>query len=345
MSHIVHRFTHTVLLYLFTFLPFYLSLVSCGVDNGRFRLEGQLENVDQSEFYIYSIDAGNAKLDTITVAQGHFVYETNLKKLATFVLLYPNLSEQVIYGNSGVTAKLRGDASHLKEVEVTGTDENDQMTAWRLSVSEMTPPQVKQEAIKFIRENPSSILCNYILQRYLLTGDEADYKTAAELAALMLKAQPDNGHIIRLEKQLRGLKYAVKGATLPDFQATDINGNAVSRQSLKGELNIISTWSLWNFESQTQQRRLQALQRKYGSRLGLLSISLDASKKDCRKFLERDSIRWNVVCDGQVWETPLVLQLGFSDVPGNLLVDGQGKVLDVNMPTAKIEEKVRAILK
>jgi len=51
------------------------------------------------------------------------------------------------------------------------------------------------------------------------------------------------------------------------------------------------------------------------------------------------------VCDGNMWDTPIVADLGFYSVPGNLFLDRQGRVLEVNVPTGKIEEKVKSILK
>lgn len=324
---------------------FALLLASCGAESGRFRIEGHLKNMNQAEFYIYSIDGGFPKLDTIRVEKGRFVYETDLDRPATYSIIFPNGSEQAVFGNSGVVVELEGDASHLKEMTIKGTDENEQMTAWRTNANRLTPPEMKQAAIDFIRENLASSVSNYLLYRYLMLGTTPDYKAAAELTALMLKEQPENGRLIQLDKQLRGLKYAVKGAKLPDFQATDINGNAVSSQSLKAELNIIVVWSMWNYESQSMVRKLSDMKKEYGSRLSLMSISMDARKEDCSRFLERDSMRLSTVCDGRMWESPLVQQLGISDVPGNIFIDRQGKVIDVNVPIPKIEEKVKAVLK
>ncbi len=332
---------------LLTFLLFYLftfTFLSCGTENGRFRIKGHLQNMNQAEFYIYSPDAGFMKVDTIRVDKGSFVYETSLEKLATYILIYPNSSEQVVFGNSGATVEMEGDASHLKEMEVKGTEENEQMTAWRMNANRLTPPEVKQSAIDFIKEHPGSIVSNYLFQRYVMLDEEPDYRAAAALAKLMLKEQPENGRLIRLEKQLRGLQYFTKGAILPNFKATDINGNAVGRQSLHAELNIVSVWAMWNYDSMNMQRKLHRLQREYGSRMALVSISLDPRIKDCKTFVERDSIRWSNICDGKMWDSPLVQELGFSVIPGNILVDRQGKVIDVNVPVTKIEERVKAAL-
>lgn len=327
------------------YILFVLLLASCGAESGRFRIEGHLKNMNQAEFYIYSIDGGYPKLDTIRVEKGRFVYETDLDRPATYSIIFPNGSEQAVFGNSGVVVEMEGDASHLKEMAIKGTDENEQMTAWRANANRLTPPEVKQAAIDFIRENPASSVSNYLLYRYLMLGSTPDYKVAAELTALMLKEQPENGRLIQLDKQLRGLKFAMKGAKLPDFKATDINGNAVSSQSLKAELNIIAVWSMWNYESQSMVRKFNDMKKEYGSRLALIGISMDARKEDCSKFLERDSMRWSTVCDGRMWDSPLVQQLGITDVPGNIFIDRQGKVIDTNVPMPKIEERVKAVLK
>lgn len=327
------------------YMLFVLLLASCGAESGRFRIEGHLKNMNQAEFYIYSIDGGYPKLDTIRVEKGRFVYETDLDRPATYSIIFPNGSEQPVFGNSGVVVEMEGDASHLKEMAIKGTDENEQMTAWRANANRLTPPEVKQAAIDFIRENPASSVSNYLLYRYLMLGTTPDYKTAAELTTLMLKEQPENGRLIQLDKQLRGLKFAMKGAKLPDFKATDINGNAVGSQSLKAELNIIAVWSMWNYESQSMVRKFNDMKKEYGSRLALIGISMDARKEDCSKFLERDSMRWSTVCDGRMWDSPLVQQLGITDVPGNIFIDRQGKIIETNVPMPKIEERVKAVLK
>lgn len=327
------------------YMLFVLLLASCGAESGRFRIEGHLKNMNQAEFYIYSIDGGYPKLDTIRVEKGRFVYETDLDRPATYSIIFPNGSEQPVFGNSGVVVEMEGDASHLKEMAIKGTDENEQMTAWRANANRLTPPEVKQAAIDFIRENPASSVSNYLLYRYLMLGTTPDYKTAAELTTLMLKEQPENGRLIQLDKQLRGLKFAMKGAKLPDFKATDINGNAVSSQSLKAELNIIAVWSMWNYESQSMVRKFNDMKKEYGSRLALIGISMDARKEDCSKFLERDSMRWSTVCDGRMWDSPLIQQLGITDVPGNIFIDRQGKIIETNVPMPKIEERVKAVLK
>lgn len=322
-----------------------LLLASCGAESGRFRIEGRLANMNQAEFYIYNMDGGSLRLDTIKVVDGRFIYETDLEHQGTFVILYPNFSDQVVFGESGAVVEMAGDASHLKDMEVTGTDDNDLMTAWRIHANTLTPTEVNKSAVEFIKEHPASIVSNYLLSRYLVLDDSPDYQQAEELSLLLQKEQPQNGRLLNLSKLLAGLKNYQEGKKLPDFSATDINGKRVSRESLNGELNVICLWATWNYDSQSILRKLNKLRRDYGSRLSLLSICLEPSVKDCRRFVERDSMRWSHVCDGRMWESPLVTKLGFSDMPGNLFVDRHGKIVAVDVKNKDIEEKVKSFLK
>jgi len=322
-----------------------LLLASCGAESGRFRIEGRLANMNQAEFYIYNMDGGSLRLDTIKVVDGRFIYETDLEHQGTFVILYPNFSDQVVFGESGAVVEMVGDASHLKDMEVTGTDDNDLMTAWRIHANTLTPTEVNKSAVEFIKEHPASIVSNYLLSRYLVLDDSPDYQQAEELSLLLQKEQPQNGRLLNLSKLLAGLKNYQEGKKLPDFSATDINGKRVSRESLNGELNVICLWATWNYDSQSILRKLNKLRRDYGSRLSLLSICLEPSVKDCRRFVERDSMRWSHVCDGRMWESPLVTKLGFSDMPGNLFVDRHGKIVAVDVKNKDIEEKVKSFLK
>lgn len=301
--------------------------------------------MNQAEFYIYNMDGGSLRLDTIKVVDGRFIYETDLEHQGTFVILYPNFSDQVVFGESGAVVEMVGDASHLKDTEVTGTDDNDLMTAWRIHANTLTPPEVNKSAVEFIKEHPASIVSNYLLSRYLVLDDTPDYQQAEELSLLLQKEQPQNGRLLNLSKLLAGLKNYQEGKKLPDFSATDINGKRVSRESLNGELNVICLWATWNYDSQSILRKLNKLRRDYGSRLTLLSICLEPSVKDCRRFVERDSMRWSHVCDGQMWESPLVTKLGFSNMPGNLFVDRHGKIVAVDVKNKDIEEKVKSFLK
>jgi hypothetical protein len=91
--------------------------------------------------------------------------------------------------------------------------------------------------------------------------------------------------------------------------------------------------------------RLRHAKRQYGSQLGVVAICLDARPQDVKRRLERDSVPWQTVCDGRLWQTPLLAKLGLEDVPANLLVNDRGVIIDRNLKPQDLEDKIKQLLK
>ncbi len=332
-------------LIIFAFTTATMMLSSCGGKSGHFRIEGRFRNFNQGEFYIYSPYGGKAGTDTIKVADGRFAYEVALEEPATFVIIFPNFSEQAVFGQPGATAQIIGDASHLKEMEIKGTKANKLMTQFRMNVNKMSPPEIREAVVSFVREHPDSPVSLYIVNRYLVMSQSPDYAKAHELLGLMETENPQDVQIKRMKTQLAGLRAAAVGTKLPDFKATDTDGRNVSRAQLSGKVNIISTWATWSYESQTMQRRLRVMKKKYGDNLAIMSICLDGRKSDCTERTRRDSIDWPNVCDGTMWATPLLSTFGLATVPGNIVADKNGRVVARNLDSQQMEEKIKDMLK
>lgn len=322
-----------------------LLLGSCGVDSDRFRLEGRLRNMHQGEFWVYSTDGGIDGIDTIPVREGRFVYEIPMRSPSTLVIVFPNYSELPVFARPGAEVEIKGDATHLREMAINGTDENGEMTKLRMELNRLMPPEVPGKVEEFIRENPESEVSVYLLQRYFLQEDAADYKRAMALVELMLKEQPDNGRLIEWKKQLPALCRGMVKAKLPAFTASDVKGRTVTQDELKKKANVLTVWASWSFQSTDMQRRLIRLKHDYGERLGVVSICLDARPQDCRQRVERDSLPWKTVCDGRVWQTPLLAKLGISEVPASMVIDSRGVIVARDLAPQELEDELKKMLK
>lgn len=336
-----HRVWQKVLYMIIVSFSLSLFCSSCGAPGGHFRIEGRLRNINQGEFYLYSVDGGLAGLDTIHISDGRFSYETYLSDDAIFMMVFPNYSEQVIFGRSGATVKIEGDVSHLKEIEVSGTDENKQMTELRKHINGQTPPEQKKAALQFINDNPGSIVSIYLIDKFLLQEEKPDYKAAYALVGRLVAKSPDNARLLKLHQQLEQMKDLADNARIPDFSATDITGKQVNAFSLKSELNVILFWATWTSDSYNLISRMQAMKDEYGARLYVLSICIDAQKGDCKRRAERDSLKWPTVCDEKMWESPLLRKFSVTDVPDNIVADRSGRVVARNLTVQKLEEKIK----
>lgn len=324
---------------------FSLLFFSCSTPDDIFRLKGKFKNINQGELSVYSLYGGGS-IDTIRLNNGKFTYEILQEDTALLSVVFPNYSEIPVIAVPGSSVDMQGDASHLREVKVNGTDDNDELTKFRLQVAEQTPPEAVKTAAKFIEEHPASLGSIYVLNRFFLIKSDPDYAKADELLSLMVKASPGNVTLQRLQKQVEGLRNVRnEGGMLPDFSALTTKGKRVTKSDLKGELNIVSTWASWDVNSQAVQRELQKLSKKYGQRLQLLSVSLDANLEECKKTAERDSMTWFVVCDGKMWSSPVLGQLGLTAIPENIVTDRSGKIIARGLPLAEIRKTVEKRLK
>ena len=123
------------------------------------------------------------------------------------------------------------------------------------------------------------------------------------------------------------------------------DGRKVTEKALKGKVNVVTTWATWSMVSINQQERLKQLKQQYGDQLGVLSICLDAQADICRRTIARDSLKWPTVCDGRMWESPLLQKFAFADVPANLLIDSKGRVLSRNLSVQHLDERIKKLLK
>jgi hypothetical protein len=329
---------------LFTLLAL-LLLTSCGPSGNQFRLAGRLRNINQGQFLVYSPDGAFAGIDTIKVQNGRFAYEKEVRKDITLMLVFPNFSEQAVFASPGEEVEIKGDATHLKEMTITGTDENDELTKLRIRLNKLTPPEITAAVAEYIQEEPSSMISIYLLDKYFVNAKTPDYAEAQRLATLMLKANPDNGRLRKLKKQLDGLKNSRLQAMLPVVSSTDINGKSISTSQVKGKIGVISTWATWNFPSTDIQRKLRKLQKQYPQELSLISICIDGDKRECKKRVDRDSLLWTIVCDEQMFQTPIVQQLGLFVVPSMVVTNKQGKIIARDIEPNKVVEELEKFLK
>ena len=319
-------------------------MVACGTESGKFRLEGRLRNINQGEFWVYSLDGGLIGIDTIPVRNGRFSYEMDLYDQSTLMLVFPNYSEQPIFAKSGATVSIKGDATHMKEMIIEGTSDNEDMTMLRMELNDLTPPDIPGAVANYIKENRESPVSIYLLQRYFIMSPEPDYRQARVLTEMLLQENPENGQLLILKKQLKQLESSGIKSIIPKFSATDINGKNVTEKALNGNVNVVTTWASWSYLSITQQQHVKELKEQYGDKLGVVSICLDAQPATCRRQIARDSLKWSTVCDGRMWETPLLQKFGLADVPANVLIDSKGKVVARNMTIKHLEERIHKML-
>lgn len=321
------------------FILLTLVLASCGTDSKHFMLEGRLLNLNQGEFYVYSTDGLIDAVDTIHVQAGRFSYKTECTSPGTLVIVFPNFSEQPVFAQPGKSVSVEGDAYKLKEMKVTGTDENKLMNSFRERAVNASPVETCRYVEQFVQDHPESLVSIYLVRKYFIVCQNPDYKKAAKLFSQIEKAQPDNGRLKLLTQQIKAQSNTSVGTKLPAFSVTDTDGKKVTQADFAHGDGIIYVWSTWEYESANIQRFINGVEE---GKIKALGLCVDASEKDCKKTIERDHIKIPVACDGKMFEGKAINALGLTVIPDNILIK-DGKIVARGLTSQEIREKLNKL--
>lgn len=263
-----------------------LVCTSCGTDSRHFRIDGRLLHLNQGEFYVYSPDGTINGLDTIKVQAGRFSYEVACDRPMTLMIVFPNFTEQPVFAQPGKSVDLKGDASHLKEMTVKGTKDNELMNKFREMIRNAAPPEMKKCAQLFVEDHPESRVGAYLVDRYFIHDANPDTKTAVRLVDLMIEKQPENGYLKRQKRQLTASFVATKGADIHNVLGTTVDGKTIGRVQLtKAPVTVVCALATWKYESMSQFRRLAAYAASQQGRVAVVGVSIDASPSLVRSQL------------------------------------------------------------
>ncbi len=319
---------------LFPTLLLTLVFVACGTDGNSFKIDGRLLNMNQGEFYVYSPDGVMEGVDTIFVVAGRFNYKTQCEQSGTLVIVFPNFSEQPVFAQSGKSVKLSGDVSHLKELKVKGTKDNDLMNTFRAETKDLSPEQTLEKAKTFVEQHASSVVAIYIANKYFIRTSSPDYPTALRLLEKVLEAQPTNGLLAQSVNRLRNRANVAKGKQVPKFSTVTVTGDTISdRLFTKGD-GVVYLWASYEYSGCEMQRTLE----RQVEGVSLLGVCVDESMKDCKKVMERDKIESSVVCDTMGFDSPLVELFSFATIPDNLIL-ADGKIVDRGLSAQELRER------
>ena len=85
------------------------------------------------------------------------------------------------------------------------------------------------------------------------------------------------------------------------------------------------------------------MKKTYGDKLSIVSVCLDGDIKDCKKRIERDSIQWKNICDGRMWQSPVLAKLGVGSLPANWIVNDKGVIIEHKLDPHQMETKIKEL--
>jgi peroxiredoxin len=142
-------------------------------------------------------------------------------------------------------------------------------------------------------------------------------------------------------------KTLVEGATFPDFDEKDLDGNPLSIGKYKGKVVLIDFWATWCAPCVGELPNvIKAYEKNHDKGFEIIGISLDKDVQQLKTYIKDRNMPWQQFCDGKFWENKLAKKYGIQSIPATFLLDGQGKIIGRDFRGEDLDQALsKALLK
>lgn len=304
-----------------------MLLAACSGQQGKFRIDGEIEGINEDNFLIVSTDGGLDRVDTLHIHGGSFSYQCDLETEATYRIVYSNQSQLLVWGHSGDALTLTAEAQNLRNARLEGNAENELYTEFRLAANLLTArDSIRHLARTFIHEHAESPVAQEVYRQYFWDDLSAPRRDQYALLTTLEAAQPDNLVLPLYRRVLKSRDALRKGRPLPAFDLTDTRHRRHRLKDYRGRYLMLVFWAAWQSTTVDAFREAHYIhEKKTADSLDVLTISLDLDTM--LLDVATADYHYPTVCDRHAWASPYVRRLGLRTLPYIILVDPKGRIM------------------
>lgn len=320
------------------------GIMSCK-KNLDFELQGELKDLNEENILVI-YDDPVSKTDTIFPENGKFTY-TFTPDTTTLFRLVSSKGEMIpIFADKAVRVHLKGSFS---QPTIQGDGDNKEYGEFLANIRTLQGDSLAQAktAEEFIRTHLNSFASAYILNEFFVQIPNPDINKIASLIEPLHGAVKDS-HVISI--LLNNLPDNKNRSSVSDylnyFSCKDRSNKYITWSSSKGKTyTLINFWASWDQASRTVRDSLSHIpQELKGENYRILNISLDYEKEAWLKACKEDTKQWIEVCDYKGWNNQVVKQNKINQLPANILVDQNRKVMGTNLYGKELHQKVLQLI-
>jgi len=146
------------------------------------------------------------------------------------------------------------------------------------------------------------------------------------------------------DKLVANYEKITVGSKAPDFTLSGIDGTQISLSDFEGKTVLLTFWASWCPTCRAENEHLKEIYPDYkNEEFEILAVSLDRSKTNWEKAVEKDGITWPQVSDLKGVDSPVATKYGVYSTPTTFLIDSSGVIIGRNLSGRELEKQLNSL--
>jgi peroxiredoxin len=201
------------------------------------------------------------------------------------------------------------------------------------------------ELKNFVKSHPKSAVSGYIIYREF-NNPNVPIDLAFECLSYVDKSIENTKFIKLATKRVTDIKGTMMGATATNFSQNTADGKSIQLKDYRGKYVLIDFWASWCRPCRMENPMVVAAYEKYKDKgFDVLGVSLDTNKEQWTMAIKNDKLTWTNVSDLKGGGNEVAVLFGIQNIPQNVLIDKEGKIVAKNLRGPALEEKLAELIK
>ena len=141
--------------------------------------------------------------------------------------------------------------------------------------------------------------------------------------------------------QLKADPSELIGQPVPDFTATDLDGNPITLQQYRGKVVLLDFWAVWCSPCIAEMPNVKRVYKTYKDEgFDIIGISLDTDEERLQKYLKENNIPWRQVFSGEGWDSPVSRHYNIRSIPAPWLIARDGTLISTRARGVALKQMV-----
>lgn len=200
---------------------------------------------------------------------------------------------------------------------------------------------LREDVKQKLRNMESSVTAIYGVN-YL--NKEDDFPFLDSLAVRLKQDMPNSKFVKDFVQGVESMRGTMLGEVAPDIALPNPQGEVKKLSDLRGKIVMIDFWAAWCGPCRRENPNVVKLYDKYRNQgFEIYGVSLDRSKEDWVKAIEKDGLTWTQVSDLSYFNSEAAKTYGINAIPATVLLDKEGKIIARNLRGQALEDKLAEI--